>query len=187
MTEAHRPAPRSRRVTRPSTAWASLAFLAVLAAAALDPAPARGEDLVDGFSLSAGVFNVLNQERSAEAGFELRLRPLWEGTAERPWVLRPAAGAMATSDEAIYGYAGFRLEIPLGERWTVVPQTAAGYYERGDGKELGGSVQFRSGLELSYRLSPAYSVGAVFYHLSNAGLERPNPGSESLVLFWAWR
>jgi hypothetical protein len=64
---------------------------------------------------------------------------------------------------------------------------AAGYYERGDEKELGGSVQFRSGLELSYRLSPAHSVGAVFYHLSNAGLERPNPGSESLVLFWAWR
>jgi hypothetical protein len=182
MTQALRSTPRS---PRPASALTALVVLAALAI--FSPGPVCAEDLVDGFALSAGVFNVLNEDRSAEAGFELRLRPLWEGTAERPWVLRPAAGAMATSEEAIYGYAGFRLEIPLGERWSVVPQSTAGYYERGDEKELGGSVQFRSGLELSYRLSPAHSVGAVFYHLSNAGLERPNPGSESLVLFWAWR
>lgn len=164
----------------------SVAVLVLLAALAGPPA-ARAQGLVDGLALSAGAFNVLNEDRAAEAGFELRLRPLWEGTADRPWIVRPAVGAMATVDEAIYGYAGFRLEIPLGERFVLAPQTAAGYYERGDGKELGGSVQFRSGLELAYRLSPAHSVGAVLYHLSNAGLERPNPGSESLILFWAWR
>lgn len=159
----------------------------LLLAALAGPAAADAEDLVDGVALSAGVFNVLNEDRSAEAGFELRLQPLWEGTADRPWLLRPAVGAMATTEEALYGYAGFRLEIPLGERFVLTPQTAAGYYERGDEKELGGSVQFRSGLELAYRLSPAHSVGAVLYHLSNAGLERPNPGSESLVVFWSWR
>lgn len=159
----------------------------LLLAAFAGPVPASAEDLVDGLAISAGAFNVLDTDRSAEAGFELRLRPLWEGTAERPWILRPAVGAMATTEEALYGYAGFRLEIPLGERFVLTPQTAAGYYERGDEKELGGSVQFRSGLELAYRLSPAHSVGAVFYHLSNAGLERPNPGSESLILFWSWR
>ena len=159
----------------------------LLLAVHLAPAAAGAEDLVDGLALSAGAFNVLNGDRSAEAGFELRLRPLWEGIAERPWVVRPAVGAMATSGEALYGYAGFRLEIPLGARWLLTPQSAAGYYDRGDEKELGGSVQFRSGLELAYRLNPEHSVGAVFYHLSNAGLERPNPGSESLVVFWAWR
>lgn len=159
----------------------------LLLAALAGPSAADAEDLVDGVALSAGLSRVLDGDRSAEAGFELRLRPLWEGTAERPWIVRPAVGAMATSDEAIYGYAGFRLEIPLSDRWLLTPQTAAGYYERGDGKELGGSVQFRSGLELAYRLNAAHSVGAVFYHLSNAGLERPNPGSESLVVFWSWR
>lgn len=162
---------------------AALVLLSILAPAS--PAPAA--DLVDGFGLSAGVFNVLNSDSAAEAGFELRLRTLFEGTSERPWVLRPAVGAMATTDGTLYGYAGFRLEIPLGERWVLVPQTAAGVYDRGDGKELGGSIQFRSGLELDFRLTEAHSLGAVFYHLSNAGLEEPNPGSESLALVWSWR
>jgi hypothetical protein len=161
-------------------AWAALALL-------VPEAPASAANLVEGIGLSAGTFNVLNSDSSAEAGFELRVRPFYEGTGERGWILRPAVGGMATTDGGIYGYAGFRLELPLGERWLLVPQTAAGLYDRGDAKELGGSIQFRSGLELSYRLTEAHSLGAVFYHLSNAGLEEPNPGSESLALVWSWR
>lgn len=173
---------RSTRRLQPAAA-----ALALAAACALLPAPAPAADLVEGLALSAGVFNVLDPDRSAEGGLEARLRPLAEGVSSPPWVLRPAAGGMATSDGTLYGYAGFRLELPLGARWLLVPQTAAGAYRRGDGKELGGSVQFRSGLELVYRLDEAHTVGLVFYHLSNAGLDRPNPGSESLVLVWSWR
>lgn len=163
-----------------------IAALLLVGAVLAAPSPARAADLVEGVALSAGVFNVLNSDTSAEGGFELRLRPLWQGTAARPWVVRPAAGAMATTESALYGYAGFRLEVPLGERWAASLQSAAGVYDRGDDKDLGGSIQFRSGLEVSYRLDLGHRVGAVFYHLSNAGLERPNPGSESLVLFWSW-
>ena len=152
--------------------------------------PVAAEDAVTGFAVSAGVFNVLNADTSAEGGLEIRFRPLWEGgPARRPdaaWIVRPAAGGMVTSEGAVYGYAGFRLEIPLGERWTLVPQTGAGIYDRGDDKNLGGSVQFRSGLELSYALGRENRLGVVFYHLSNAGIERPNPGAESLVLQWSW-
>lgn len=178
------PTPRpSRRALRLLTI---LAVAGYLAATVAGPVPARAADLVEGLALSAGAFSVLNSDTSTEGGLELRLRPLAQGTSELPWVLRPAAGAMATTEGAVYGYAGFRLEVPAGERWTLTPQTAAGVYEQGDEKDLGGSIQFRSGLELSYQVSPGTSVGAVFYHLSNAGLERPNPGSESLVLFWSW-
>ncbi|HLE83790.1 MAG TPA: acyloxyacyl hydrolase [Thermoanaerobaculia bacterium] len=169
-----------RRLTPAVTTLAVAALLAL-------PGPAPAADRVEDFALSAGVFNVLNEDRAAEGGAEARLRPLFEGTTPRPWVLRTAVGAMANSDGGLYGYAGFRLEVPVGARWLVVPQTAAGVYDRGDGKELGGSIQFRSGLELAYRLTEAHSLGAVFYHLSNAGLERPNPGAESLTLVWSWR
>lgn len=152
--------------------------------------PAAAEDAVTGAAVSVGVFNVLNAESSTEGGLEARLRPLWEGgTARRPdaaWILRPAVGGMVTSEGAVYGYAGFRLEIPLAERWALVPQTAAGVYDHGDEKDLGGSVQFRSGLELSYALGRENRLGVVFYHLSNAGLDEPNPGAESLVLQWSW-
>lgn len=180
-TTASHPAPSPRR----SRLRPALPLLLCAVILAVSP-PARGADLVDGFALSAGAFNVLNGDTSGEAGFELRIRPLWEGAAALPWVLRPAAGAMATTEGALYGYLGFRLEIPVGERWTLTPQTAAGAYDRGDDKELGGSLQFRSGLELAYEVNPGNRVGAVFYHLSNAGFDDRNPGSESLVLFWSW-
>lgn len=164
-----------------------LSVLLLVASLGGTAAPARAADLVEGFALSAGVFNVLNDADTGEGGFEVRFRPLFEGTWARPWVLGTALGAMANTDGGLYGYAGFRLEVPVGERWLLVPQTAAGVYDRGDGKDIGGSIQFRSGLELAYRLTEAHSLGAVFYHLSNAGLERPNPGSESLALVWSWR
>jgi len=178
--------PLASRLRRFTGSGALLAAVLLPAGAGL-PAPARAADLVEGFALSAGAFNVLNRVETAEGGFEVRFRPLLEGTWFRPWVLGTAVGAMVNTDGGLYGYAGFRLEVPVGDRWLLVPQTAAGVYDRGDGKELGGSVQFRSGLELAYRLNQAHSLGAVFYHLSNAGLERPNPGSESLALVWSWR
>lgn len=152
--------------------------------------PAAAEDAVNGFAVSVGAFNVLNAETSTEGGIEIRFRPLWEGgTLRRPdaaWVLRPAAGGVMTSEGAVYGYAGFRLEIPLAGRWTLVPQTGAGVYDRGDDKDLGGSIQFRSGLELNYRLGRENRLGLVFYHLSNAGFDETNPGAESLILQWSW-
>lgn len=164
--------------------------VAALAVTCCLTGPAAAEDAVTGFAVSAGVFNVLNADTSTEGGLEVRFRPLWEGgTVRRPdaaWVLRPAAGGMMTSEGAVYGYAGFRLEIPLTERWTLVPQTGAGVYDHGDDKDLGGSLQFRSGLELSYRLGRENRLGAVFYHLSNAGFENTNPGAESLILQWSW-
>jgi len=161
---------------------------AVALTAALAAAPtARAANLVDGVALSAGSFDFLEGNRSGEVGFELRMREFGHGPAELPWVLRPVAGAMTTTKNALYGYLGFRVEIPAKGPWTLTPQFAAGVYDRGNEKDLGGSIQFRSGLELAYEVNPGNRVGAVFYHLSNAGLEQHNPGSESLVIFWSWR
>lgn len=180
-TPPDRPAPPAHTVRRIAAA------VVVLVATLAVPAPARATNLVDGVALWAGTFNVLNSERTGEVGFELRMRPLGLGPAELPWVLRPAAGFMTSTENALYGYLGFRLEVPVAERWTLTPQTAAGVYDRGNDRDLGGSIQFRSGLELAYQVNPGNRVGAVFYHLSNAGLEQRNPGSESLVIFWSWR
>lgn len=180
-----RPCPRPAPTFRPRFLLRAFPPL-LLWVALVAPPPARAADLVEGVAVSAGAFEVFNGDPSGEAGFELRLRPLWQGTAAEPWVLRPAAGAMATTEGALYGYAGFRLEVPGGDRWLFTIQSAAGVYDRGDEKDLGGSIQFRSGLEASYLVNLGHRVGVVLYHMSNAGLERPNPGSESLVLFWSW-
>ena len=49
------------------------------------------------------------------------------------------------------------------------------------GEHLGNELEFRSGLELQYRLGNGARFGVGFFHLSNAGISESNPGTEALV------
>jgi hypothetical protein len=184
--------------------------LAVLLAAALVPAaaapPATAAAGPAGLALSVGAFDVLGGDAAvAEAGVEVRLVELALPLAGRRLPLTPGVGISANGDGAIHAYVTLRTDLvaALGavgsgggpdaaaasdRSWRLVPFTGVGWYERGDdGKELGGGIQFRSGLEVSRRVGARSWLGLSFHHLSNAGLERPNPGSESLLLVWSWR
>jgi hypothetical protein len=94
---------------------------------------------------------------------------------------------MATAQGSLYVYGGFRFDLPLGERWLVSPQWAAGLYYYAGGRDLGGALEFRSGIELSRRLGERSRLGLTLYHLSNAGLYSRNPGTESLLLTYRTR
>lgn len=67
----------------------------------------------------------------------------------------------------------------------LTPSFAVGAYEDGDGKDLGGTLEFRSAVELSYRLDDRARLGLAFDHISNASIYDDNPGTESLVLMYA--
>lgn len=174
-------------------AGALLSILSPFAAVLLPGAPARAAGPVE-VHASAGRFNVLNRDPLPEAGWEVSFAPRrfhWLPRRLR-WLpdLSPAVGAMATSDGALYAYAGFRIPMPLGDAgiWRFTPQWAAGlYYPPPGGRKLGGPVEFRSGLELSRRVRAGARVGLLFYHVSNAGFYERNPGSESLVLTYTAR
>ena len=60
------------------------------------------------------------------------------------WYVKPFGGVMATTDAAIYGYAGFMLDIYFGRRFVFTPNVAVGLYSDGDGKDLGSVIEFRS-------------------------------------------
>jgi hypothetical protein len=132
---------------------------------------------------NSGRFAVLDEGEILEVGWELRFAarrlrwlPHWVPDAI------PVAGAMATSQGSLYGYAGLRWDIPVGDDWEVSPQFAAGLYYRDAGFELGGPVEFRSGIELTRRIGERHRVGLLLYHLSNAGIYRLNPGANSRVV-----
>jgi len=138
------------------------------------------------FSVAAGEHDVLrNQEDGGEVGAELRFHEYHIGFLPRfiPDFI-PVLGAMRQSKGIVYGYAGFRLDFPIAERWVTTIGFGAGNYPHGDGKKLGGPVEFRSSIELARRFGESSRLGLQLYHLSNAGLYEHNPGSESLVLDW---
>lgn len=135
------------------------------------------------WALSFGVYDTAAEdERATELGIEYRLRPY----KIKGVPLRPAFGIAGTSEGNAWIYGAIAYEWKLGERWVVIPQTGVSLYEEGDGKDLGGPIEFRSGLEVNYRFRGGSRVGLLFYHLSNADIYDHNPGSNSLILKWSF-
>jgi hypothetical protein len=135
--------------------------------------------------LSAGAYDVGGYTYdTAEAGIELQLPPVWQARLPRGLSLRPMLGLSGTSDEAAWIYAGLRADVETGSRWVVSPSFAVALFDEGEGKDLGGAVEFRSAIEGSYRLGAGARIGLTFHHLSNGGLYDHNPGSNSLLLVY---
>ena len=123
----------------------------------------------------AGGYDVNDNETAGQ--FNLEFRSDWD-----EWYVKPFVGLMASTDAAYYGYGGFLLDIYFGNRIVFTPNVAVGLYADGDGKDLGSTIEFRSGVELAYRFDNRARVGVAFHHISNAGISDKNPGTETLTL-----
>lgn len=168
----------------------SLALAALLALAGLSPAAEAQENRWlapsddDGWLVAAGAFDTAGDHQDIEltVGYTLPYRIF----PDRWFELVPEVGITATDEGGGWIWFAFLWRHELGDRWTVTPFTGGTLYERGDGKELGGVVEFRSGLELGYRLGGDRQIGLSFYHLSNADIYDANPGVNSLVVTFRW-
>jgi hypothetical protein len=160
----------------------------LIAAAVLAGAPARAEEPT-AVAVSVGRFGVLDGAEITAAGGEVRFAPRHYSWGPLGWLpgLSPDLGAMATSSGSLYLYGGLRRDLALGDRWQLGLQLAGGLYYRAGGTDLGAPLQFRSGLELTRRIGARHRLGLLFYHLSNAGLYRYNPGTEALMLTFSSR
>lgn len=141
------------------------------------------EQSAQGWALYSGVFDTAKSsihDPATEVGLEYRLAPFKIKKIE----IIPAFGVAGTTDSAFWVYGSFRYDWKLSDHWLVTPQVGISLFEEGDGKDLGGLIEFRSGLEVSYRFNRGARLGLLFYHLSSAGIYTPNPGSNSLVLIW---
>jgi hypothetical protein len=146
-----------------------------LAFALLGTAPLRAEG-GSALAIAAGVFEPGDSTyQAAELGLQ------WRGGG-RLWVLHPMVGAILTHKGSYDLYAGFSFDLPLGKRVILRPSFAPGYYNMGSGKDLGYSLEFRSGLEVGWRFSNGTRLGVEFNHISNGGLGDRNPGANSLLL-----
>ena len=129
-------------------------------------------------ALSAGGFDVNDNETAAEARIEFRWNRKFLG-------FKPMIGLLGNSKGGIYGYGGINFDVYLGRRWVLMPNFAVGGYRRGASKNLGNVLEFRSGLELAYRFDDRSRLGVAISHISNASISDNNPGTESLVLTYS--
>jgi len=78
-------------------------------------------------------------------------------------------------------YAGVYADFEFGDVLTLTPFATLGGYWEGDGSDLGGAFQFRTGLDLAHPFSWG-RVGVRLSHISHAGVYDDNPGAESVFL-----
>ena len=94
--------------------------------------------------------------------------------------LSPITGAMITADNASYFYTGVQAQYKVGFL-NLTPSFAPGYYNKGNGKDLGHALEFKSEIQLSLELPMQSQLGLSYNHLSNASLGDKNPGANSYM------
>ena len=138
--------------------------------AALDP---------DFIVFGLGGFDVNDNEKAGQ--FEVQAR-----FQKRIWFFNPQVGAFFTSKSSFYAYGGGIMDWFLGSSYVMSPSFSVGYYQKGDGKELGGELEFRSALEIAYRLPNRARIGLQVGHLSNASVYDANPGTEFAIINYSF-
>ena len=95
--------------------------------------------------------------------------------------LSPITGGFITEKSAIYLYTGAQAEYDVGI-FTITPSFAPGYYNTGNGKDLGSALEFKSEIQMSLNLSDSTEFGMSYNHISNASLGDKNPGANSYMI-----
>ncbi|HEY9346153.1 MAG TPA: acyloxyacyl hydrolase [Inquilinus sp.] len=174
--------------------WIGIGSAAILAAGILGETSDIGDihvgngatDLPLSLTLGAGYYNILNDK--GEPGHEDRDK----GGAgigrvelrfnEQFLRIRPFIGIEANTDSATYFYGGGMLDVRFGPHFILSPNAAVGAYFNGDGRDMGSTVEFRTGIEAAWEFDNRMRIGAAFHHISNAGIGDVNPGVETLTL-----
>ena len=95
--------------------------------------------------------------------------------------LSPITGGFLTEKSAFYLYTGAQAEYDLG-LFTITPSFAPGYYNSGNGKDLGSALEYKSEIQMTLNLSDDTEFGISYNHISNASLGDKNPGANSYMI-----
>tara|TARA_B110000196_G_scaffold232588_1_gene201081 strand:+ start:350 stop:898 length:549 start_codon:yes stop_codon:yes gene_type:complete len=94
--------------------------------------------------------------------------------------LSPITGALITADNATYMYTGVQAQYKIGNI-NFTPSFTPGFYNKGKGKDLGHTMEFKSEVQFSLNLPSDSELGFSYNHISNASLGDKNPGANSYM------
>jgi lipid A 3-O-deacylase len=131
------------------------------------------------FSIYTGMFDFSDDgKRSSLIGIQHQNEDLNKNTFLGN--LSPISGVLITADNASYFYTGIQAQYKVG-LINITPSFAPGYYHKGDGKDLGHVLEFKSEVQLSLNLPKDSQFGFSYNHLSNASIGDKNPGANSYM------
>ena len=134
------------------------------------------------YSFYSGTFDTIDKEGDEKAtlyGFEHNNPILFRDTFIGKF--SPITGGFVTDKSSIYLYTGVQAEYELGPL-NIVPSFAPGYYEQGDGKDLGMALEFKSELKFSLDIFKESKIGYSYSHISNNDWGDKNPGVDNQTI-----
>jgi len=130
-------------------------------------------------SVYAGTWDTIDKEGDDKTnllGIEHKNKDLFRNT----WIGRfsPTTGALVTGKSSIYLYTGIEADYNLGPV-NISPSFAPGYYEAGNGKDLGSALEFKTELKVGVDLFENANLGYSYSHISNNEFGDVNPGTDN--------
>ena len=133
-------------------------------------------------SIYTGQFDVKDEKGDDETslfGIEHKNKDLFRDT----WIgkFSPTTGGFVTGKSSVYLYTGIEADYNLGPI-IISPSFAPGYYEAGDGKNLGSALEFKSEVKIGIDLFENSNLGYSYSHISNNDWSDVNPGTDNQSL-----
>ena len=130
-------------------------------------------------SFYTGTFDVIDKEGDEQTGLfgiehknENLFRDTWLGR------FSPTTGGFVTGKSSLYLYSGVEADYNLGPL-SISPSFAPGYYKKGDGKDLGSVLEFKSEVRIGLDILENSNIGYSYSHISNNDWGKRNPGTDN--------
>ena len=131
------------------------------------------------YSFYTGTFDLIDKEGDDQTnlfGIEHRnpslVRDTFLGT------FSPISGGFMTGKSSLYLYTGVQAQYGIGPL-KILPSFTPGYYEKGDGKDLGSVLEFKSEVKIAFDIFENTKLGYSYSHISNNDWGARNPGTDN--------
>ena len=134
-----------------------------------------------------GTFDVIDKEGDDQTtliGVEHRNTDLFRNTILGK--IAPVSGAFVTGKNSLYFYTGIEGQYNLGPI-NISPSFTPGYYDKGNGKDLGSELEFKSEVKIGFDIFKNSNLGYSYSHISNNDWGSTNPGTDNQQLTFSSR
>ena len=154
-------------------------FLIILGLATSIMSLSSAEETGNDISFYAGTFDVIDKEGDDQTnlfGVEHKNPDLFRNTFMGKF--SPVSGGFITGNSSVYLYTGIEGQYGIGPL-KILPSFTPGYYEKGDGKDLGSVLEFKSEIKLGFDIFQNSKIGYSYSHISNNDWGETNPGTDN--------
>ena len=137
------------------------------------------DDTDTNLSFYTGTFDVIDKEgddKTSLFGIEHKNPDLFRDTFLGKF--KPVTGAFVTGKSSVYFYTGVEGQYDLGPI-KILPSFTPGYYEKGDGKDLGSVLEFKSEIKVGLEIFENSKLSYSYSHISNNDWGDTNPGTDN--------